>query len=249
MRSAIYSGIVQHRRFSPKAHDFKYKVFMPFIDLDELDTIFLKSLFWSVTKNNLASLKRRDFFGDKEKSIKDSIISCAQQKLGKLPIRRVCLLANLRYFGHSFNPISTYYCYDKDDTLLCIVAEVTNTPWKEKHCYVIPNLTPDKKQLSAHFSKDFHVSPFLPMEMSYRWQSNVPGEKLYIHMQNFSSINSEKIFDATIILYSKEITPRTLDAMILKYPFMTLQVVLGIYWQAFRIFMKGMHFYSHPEAT
>jgi DUF1365 family protein len=248
MHSAIYTGFVRHRRFSPKSHEFKYNVFMPFIDLDELDTVFRKSFFWSVSKKNLASLQRRDFFGDTKLSIKDSIIQLVHRQAGILPIHRVCLLANLRYFGHAFNPISTYYCYDRDEKLLCIVAEVTNTPWKEKHCYVIANHSPDKKQLSARFNKDFHVSPFLPMDMSYRWQSNTPGDDLYIHMQNYGS-DHQKIFDATLILKAQQVTPQQLDLMILKYPFMTLQVVFGIYWQALKLFMKGMHVYSHPEAT
>lgn len=248
MRSALYTGFVQHRRFSPKSHDFKYRVFMPFIDLDELDTVFSKSLFWSATGKNIAYLKRSDYFGNPELSIKESVIQCAQQQLGDIPIVRVCLLANLRYFGHCFNPISTYYCYDGQNNLLCIVAEVTNTPWKEKHCYVIANQSPDKRQLSARFNKDFHVSPFLPMNMSYRWQSNNPAEKLYIHMQNFNA-DHQKIFDATLVLKRQEITAQKLDLIILKYPFMTIQVAIGIYWQALRIFMKGMRFYSHPEAT
>jgi len=243
LHSALYTGTVRHRRFSPRAHAFQYNIFMPYLDLDEVEHIFKQSRFCSLEKFNLASMRRQDFSIDDGFSLKQSIINIATNTLGKLPIQSVRLLSNLRYFGIQFNPISTYYCFDAQENLLCTVAEVTNTPWFERHHYVIPN--GGEERVSQHiFPKDFHVSPFMDMDMHYKWKSNSPEEKLFIHMENLSG--EEKVFDATMTLNRQPLSATALDKKILAYPFMSLKVVTSIYWQALKLYLKKTPLYDHP---
>ncbi len=249
--SAIYSGKVRHRRFSPKHHAFEYQVFMPWLDLDEIDELFKLCRFWSAEKFNLASFCRRDFADKPDINLKQRIISIAEKESGALTtdkankIDKVFLLANLRYFGFSFNPISTYYCYNRQQQLICTVAEVTNTPWHERHFYTIPNPQPSAQKVAHRFKKDFHVSPFLDMDYTYHWYSNAPDKKLYIHMENYQQ--GDKVFDASLSMQREALTPATLDKKILAFPFMSLKVVAGIYWQALKLYLKKVPIYDHPK--
>ena len=167
--NAIYKGTISHTRFLPKKHTFEYKVHMLFIDLDEIKDAFAKNWFWSVNKLNLATFKRTDYFGDKEVSIKDAINQLLIKTLQYKHVGKIYLLTNIRYFGYCFNPVSFYYCEDPKGKLVAIVSHITNTPWNEKYAYV--NDCRDMSSSSKHFEFDkaFHVSPFMPMDMTYKW--------------------------------------------------------------------------------
>ena len=161
------------------------------------------------------------------------------------PIR---LLTHLRYFGHCFNPVSFYYCFDvEDNTLETIVAEVHNTPWGEEHCYVLGqalNVHPSSDWRRFEFGKSFHVSPFMSMDMRYDWRFRVPGPVLDVHMNCFR--DDRKLFDATLKLRKKEMNGKTLTRALLHYPVMTLKVLAMIHWQALKLWNKGAIFYPHP---
>jgi hypothetical protein len=165
-----------------------------------------------------------------------------EEKTGTYPRGAIRLLANIRYFGFIINPIACYYCFDEAGQLQFIVAEVTNTPWNERHAYVLPCNAASKYQRIA-FQKDFHVSPFNPMQMKYEWRSNLPGRDLRIHMQNWHENKMD--FDATVALEREEITAAVLRKNILMYPLMTMKVVAGIYWQALRLWCKRTPVYDH----
>ena len=250
MHSCIYEGQVRHRRLSPGPHTFKYKLFYVFLDLDELDQVFKKRWFWSVTRPSLARFKRSDYLGDKNTPLKQSVLDCVQEKTGIRPDGPVRLLTHLRYFGYIFNPVSFYYCYDKTDSYIeTIVAEITNTPWGERHTYVLP--IADKMRRQSHMKffleKDFHISPFMPMHMSYDWRFTSPSKSLTVHMNNFSK--DEKVFDATLSLTRKPMSATQCARALTLFPFMTIKVITGIYWEALRLFVKRTPFYSHPEKT
>ena len=197
MKSCIYKGQVSHQRYTPRLHGFTYSLFMMYVDLDELPTLFNKFLLWSFNKPNLACFYRKDHHG-KDDDLADSIRSLVYKNTGEHIHGPIRLLTHLRYFGYVFNPLSMYFCFDESgENVTHVVAEVSNTPWKEQHCYVLKN-DKNHKTISANHNKEFHVSPFMHMNMEYRWNIQLPDENISIHIENW--VKNEKIFDASMYL-------------------------------------------------
>ncbi len=170
-----------------------------------------------------------------------------QLETGVRPSGPIRLLTHLRYFGYCFNPVSFYYCYgESHDRVEAIVAEVNNTPWGERHCYVLQNEgSTDRRHFRSARRKEFHVSPFMPMDMDYAWHFRLPGERLAVHMQNVR--DGVRVFDATLTLKRYPISPGTLASTLARFPFLTVAVIARIYWQAFRLWLKGTPVYPHPN--
>jgi DUF1365 family protein len=248
MQSCFYEGQVRHRRYSPRAHKFSYRLFYMFLDLDEIDAVFDKRWFWSVKRPAIAWFRRSDYLGDSKTPLKQAVLERIQQTTGKRPEGPVRLLTHLRYFGYVFNPVSFYYCYDKTDSYVeTIVAEITNTPWGERHSYVLPvdDQMREKSHMKFDLEKDFHISPFMPMDMKYDWRFTRPNELLTVHMNNYEEYT--KVFDATLSLVRKPITAVNCARALTLFPLMTTKVIAGIYWEAFRLFLKRIPFHNHPE--
>ncbi|MEH6580769.1 MAG: DUF1365 domain-containing protein [Halioglobus sp.] len=245
MKSRLYEGILRHRRVSPRNHAFQYRVFMPYLCLDELPELFADKSFWSATGRALGEFRRSDFLGDPALPLSSEVRRRIHEETGEAHSGPIYLLANLRYFGHIINPIACYYCYSEDESRLeYIVAEVNNTPWDERHSYVLPGPTTGK-WLKTDFDKAFHVSPFNPMSMCYHWRSNTPDRRLVLHMENSSE--GEKVFDATLSLSAQPLTASNLNKYLFRYPLMTVKVVFAIYWQALRLYLKGVPIHTHPN--
>lgn len=244
MKSRLYIGRLRHRRHSPVAHVFDYRVFMPYICLDELPVLFSNSWLWSTRRWAAARFLRSDFLGDPTVPLQDEVRRRIFEETGERHHGPIYLLANLRYFGFNMNPISCYYCFnDNESQLEYLVAEVTNTPWKERHSYVLRG--PEAgRWLRCDFAKQMHVSPFNPMNMRYHWRSNTPGERLALHLATTS--NGEQQFDATLLLTGEPMTRRNRNRILWHFPFMTTKVCLAIYWQALQLFFKRAPFYTHP---
>jgi len=227
MNSCIYKGRVSHQRYAPRAHGFTYSLFMMYVDLDELPTLFNKYMLWATNKPNLASFHRDDHHGENT-NLADSIRSLVLDKTGEKIQGPIRLLTHFRYFGYVFNPLSMYFCYDQSgEQITHIVAEVMNTPWKEQHCYVLSNQQRDQI-ISAKHKKEFHVSPFMHMDMDYHWNIHTPDNHMNIQIENWSQ--NEKAFDASIYLQRVEINSTNLRKVLINFPLMTLKVTTMIHF-------------------
>ena len=243
----LYSGTIKHRRFTPVKHYFTYPIFLAYIDLDTISKSLKKSWFWNIDKPAIISFNRADYHGDKNQDLASAVRETIFKKTGNKPNGPIRLLTHLRYFGYCFNPVSFYYCFDSnDEDLEVIMAEVTNTPWKERHAYII-----DSKSKNASFSfkanleKKLHVSPFWGMDHKYEWLFSHPKKDLIVNMKNFKE--GDKVFDATLDLQRVPFTRLSLFKHIVRFPFITLFVVMRIHLHAFYLWFKKAPFFSHPS--
>ncbi len=248
MNSCVYRGTVRHRRIHPVPHTFRYTLFMMYLDLDEIPGVFDGRWLWSARRPAIGWFRRADYLGDPALPLADAVRDRAAQALGTRPTGPVRMLTHLRYFGLVMNPVTFYYCFDDTGTRPeAILVEITNTPWNERHTYVLGSLNGSSESRTRAFclKKQFHVSPFMAMNHDYRWQFSVPGRRLVVHMENFTE-GGQKLFDASLALRREEISAGTLSRALARHPWMTATVVVGIYWQAFRLWLKRTPFHTHP---
>lgn len=265
----VFEGIVTHERFKPKSHRLSYKLFYLLIDLDQTEELNNLSPFWSTKRFNLVQFRPKDYMNlGKQSSTNLSLKSSATDVIFKQTKEKfngkIFLLSNLRYWGYCFNPVSYYFCFDENGSLQYIIDEVTNTPWKERHHYVhkisetsSQNNTKQSRKLIFNFEKSFHVSPFMPMNMSYKTDYSLSNEKILIHMDLFEKTEKEtsnntannltRVFFATLNLRSKPLTKTTASLLPFKFPFQCSKIIISIYWQALKLWIKRVPFFSHPS--
>jgi DUF1365 family protein len=248
MHSCIYEGTVRHRRFKPVTHQFRYRLFLMYLDLAELPDVFAPYRLWSVERANFATFKRRDHAGDPKQPLDAAIRDRVEHDTGRRPGGPIRILTHLRYFGYIFNPVSFYYCFNADDSEVeTIVTEIHNTPWLEEHLYVLDRAADEQQHPQwrrYRFRKEFHVSPFMDMDIEYDWRFRVPGPRINVHMIN--TAQGARVFDALLALERREISRSVLSRVLIRYPFMTAKVTAMIYWNALRLYRKGAPFYVHP---
>ena len=290
MNSCIYEGTVRHRRFGPVPHEFTMPLFMMYLDLDEVPTLFDDRWLWSAKGPAFAWFRAADYLGCGETDLAEAVRTEAERLTGRRPTGPIRMLTHLRYMGFVMNPVTFYYCFRGDGvgdgggaevggglevggSLQVILAEITNTPWKERHVYALraaePAGTPARQ--SHRFDKAFHVSPFMPMAQEYVWHFSEPGDLLSVHMENHaapptpeSAARAErassgedatkaeslaKVFDASLRLRRSEITGASLARVLVRFPLMTARVAAGIYWHALKLRLKGTPYIAHPHGA
>lgn len=245
LQSCLYEGVVRHRRHAPVPHAFQYRLFLAYLDLSEIDRVFRIPGLWSTSRFSLAQFRRSDYHGAADRPLADCVRETVFEKSGREVTGPIRLLTQLRYFGLVVNPVSFYYCFDAaGERLEAILAEVTNTPWGERHSYVLCWDTQAGRVQRFDGEKEFHVSPFLPMDMSYAWRVSEPGQRLTVHLENHDETGC--VFDASLVMRRRELAMASVGRAVLRYPFMPARVLAGIYWQAFRLWRKKAPFFPHP---
>ena len=249
MQSALYHGWVSHRRRTPTRNAFRYRLFMVWLDLAELPQVFRGRWLWSCTRLALARFRRDDYLGPHDRPLDTAVRDLVAARTGHRPTGAIRMLAHLRYFGHCFNPVTFYYCYDASERLETLVAEVTNTPWQERHQYVLSaaEARSEHGQLYWRFGKRLHVSPFLPMDLDYEWRCAAPAARLGVHMRTMR--DGAELMEASLALRRRELSGASLALALACYPLLTLRVVLLIHWQALRLLLKRTPFFGHPAGA
>ncbi len=240
--SALYRGALTHERSRAPAHRFRHELYMLYLDLDELPGL-ARPPFFGVERPALLSFRRRDYFGSEKEPLKRAVLDRVERELGRRPDGPVRLLTQVRSIGPAFNPVSFYYCFGADGVSLeAVLAEITNTPWGERHAYVVPG---EGDGARATFRKRFHVSPFLPPEQRYTWHFSAPGPALTVAMSN--DADGERSFRATLALRRRELGTGSLAWAALARPFMSARVLFWIYRHALELRVKGAPVYPHPK--
>jgi DUF1365 family protein len=250
VKSAIYRGVVRHRRYEPVAHAFTYRVAQLWLDLDEMDTVFAGRWLWSAGRRNVISFRNEDHLDGSAAPLAPRVRDLVERRTGRRPAGPVRLLTYPRYFGYVFNPVSFFYCFDESGARVeTVVAEVNNTPWGERHHYVL-DPSRDEGGSPSHrwrFAKQFHVSPFHGMDSQYDWRFVDPADQLVVHMDCLRE--GRVFFDSTMTLDRREISGASLASAFASHPFMTGKVIAAIHWQALRLWMKRAPFHPHPVAA
>lgn len=245
MDNALGSGRVWHRRRTPRAHRFSYRLYYTLFDVEQIESLCRRSRWWSMERLNLVSFRRRDFLGDERQPLAEAVRSRVEEESGIRPRGRIMLLTHLRQWGICFNPVSFYLCLDASQRPEFIVAEVHNTPWGQRHAYVLDARSQAGPDYRFRFAKSFHVSPFLPMSLEYDWRFRIDRERLDVHMLVMEG--DSECFAAGMRLDFHPLDSRAMQRMPLAYPFLTARVVLAIYWQALRLWIKRVPFFTHPD--
>lgn len=273
---AIYSGATRHRRFSPKPHSLRVPLYLLLLDHDELDRLdgptrpggpLGRERWWP------AHYRRSDYLdGDATTPLGTSVRDLVEARTGRRPLGPVQTLTQVRTEGYVFNPLSVHYCLapghgnDERPTVEVVVLEVTSTPWHQRHCYVVdarPGADPaagpgtfvvgeldDRGRMHAEMAKAMHVSPFMPMEQTYRLTCTAPGPRLWLRLETYQDVGdgeATKVFDADLALQRSPLTRAGMARRLLTRPFATYRVWLGIHAHAVILAAKRVPFFSHPD--
>ena len=240
LHSAIYEGSVFHHRLEPVDRRFSYRIAMAYLDLSEIDAVCRLHPLWSSETPNAVSFRRGDFLGDPSIPLDTAVRDLVEERSGRRPSGPIALLAQVRTWGWLFNPISVYYCFDREGLHVeTTVVEVTNTPWHQRTAYVLPGTGSHVKD------KVLHVSPFLSMDLRHRFVIGEPGERLVLGVDDLRG--DAKVFAASMALERLPADRAALGRVLWRFPLMTMRVSAGIYRQALTLRLLGLPVHRHPD--
>lgn len=248
MQSCIYRGHVRHRRFAPLKNNFRYPIAYLYVDLAELPEVVAKLPLLSMRPRwSVASLCREDHLGDLSLSLDEAVRQRVAEETGKRPDGPIRMLTLWRTFGRFFSPVNFFFCFAPDsDEVESVVAEVNNTPWREQHCYVLwEGNRRENKSLAFANEKVFHVSPFMALDLHYRWSFSNLGSALSIHIE--ATRDQECELDATLSLRRVELSSAAWLAQVVRYPMLPARLITAIYYQALKLWIRKAPFYPHPS--
>jgi uncharacterized protein len=249
MHSCIFEGSVSHCRFEPIEHRFQYRLYMLYLDLAELPELVGTGRLISSKRVAGTSFLESDHLSGMG-NLDTEVRSLVELETGQRPSGPVRMLTQLRYFGYYFSPLNLFYVFSKDGLELeTIVAEVNNTPWGERQCYVLwsGNRLAADRMLSYQHEKQMHVSPFMGMKMDYRWRIKAPSDQLSVALENIC--DDRRLFAACLNLNRLELNRSNLRWVSLRYPLMTAQIITAIHFQALKLWWKKCPVYQHPNKT
>ena len=240
-RSSLCEGWVSHRRTDRPGHGFRYPVFLTLLDLDELSGLDRRLRLFGHNRRRPVAFRDADHLEAGPGGVRSDLRRTVRAAGHEMPGGRVEILTNCRILGYVFNPISVFSCYDEVDRLALAVGEVNNT-YGDRHSYVLPGEDPG---FDGSTKKLMHVSPFLqPDAGTYRWQVPAPSERVALGIDLTRA--GEVVLAARLSLARKPLTDRALLSALLRYPFMTLQVIAAIHFEALRLWGKGARFWDRP---
>jgi DUF1365 family protein len=239
-RSALYRGEVVHRRLEGPKHGFRYPVYLHLLDLDELEDLDRDLRLFGHDRPRPVAFRDSDHLGDPRRPLRANVEAFLRESGSGLRPGRIEILTHCRVFGYVFNPVSFIYCYDEGDRLAAVVAEVNNT-FGERHPYL---LEVDGESRVWVEKKVFHVSPFFPLDGSYRWEVPEPGPALRIRVD--LTRGGRPALAARMSLARLPLTDASLARALLRYPLMTGQVIGAIHWEALRLWWKRAPFWTKP---
>jgi DUF1365 family protein len=239
--SSVCEGWVSHRRQSGPAHRFRYRVFMTLLDLDELPALDRGLRLFGHNRRRPVAFRDRDHLAASGRGVRADLREAVRAAGHEMPEGRVELLTHCRVMGYVFNPVSFFYCYDRDERLALTVAEVNNT-YGDRHAYVLP-VAGDTFEWRT--KKLMHVSPFFrPDAGTYRWELPPPGDRVDVGVD--LTRDGETALAARLSLERRSLTDRALGSALLRHPLMTVQVIGAIHFEALRLWRKGARFWPHP---
>lgn len=240
---AWYQGEVGHQRYLPKRHGFQYQVAYLWLDLSELATLDGFGALLKRERFAAWSFRRKDYLAG-EPDLKQAVLAKAKL-LGAdcSDVAQVFMLAPLANWGVFFSPLTLYYGFTADGRNCWLLAEVSNTPWNERHYYLVP-LSADGETEFSH-DKNFHVSPFNPLAMRYQWRISSPAAQMQVSITNWR--DAEKIFSAWFSLSRQPLTAESLRRQLILTPWQNVQIVIRIYWHALKLLLKGLPVYGHQQ--
>ena len=250
LRSALYEGTVGHHRYGDVVHGFAQPIVMGYLDLDELPGALDGHPLWSARHPAPVRFRRRDMHGDPSVPLADAVRATVAERLGTAPTGPIRVLTHLRHWGWTFNPLSLYFCFDAADTRVeTVLAEVTNTPWHERHAYVLPLPPPgEARATGVRFAKELHVSPFLAMDLDHVLRLSPPGgEHLRIEMDDLRG--DELVFSARLVLRRRPLDLASMGRMLRRHLLPSHRVSAGIYANALHLWRKGAPFRHHPDRS